>query len=44
MEKSDIWMNMGLYGAWIGMALDMTVRAILAVLRFKAGHWKQIKV
>jgi len=39
-----IKMNMGLYGAWIGMALDMIVRAILAVFRFKAGHWKYIRV
>ncbi len=39
-----IKLDMGLYGAWIGMALDMAVRALLAGLRFRAGGWKHIKV
>ncbi len=39
-----IKMNMGLPGAWIGMALDMTTRSILAALRFRAGHWTKIEV
>jgi len=39
-----IKLGMGLQGAWIGMALDMTARAVLVVLRFRAGHWKSIKV
>lgn len=36
--------GMGLAGAWIGMALDMTVRAVLITLRFKGGRWKEIRV
>lgn len=39
-----IKLDMGLYGAWIGMALDMAVRALLAGLRFRAGGWKHIRV
>ncbi len=39
-----VTLNMGLNGAWIGMALDMTVRAILVALRFRAGHWARIEV
>lgn len=37
-------MNMQLYGAWIAMAMDMTVRAVLLHLRFRAGHWTKTKV
>ena len=36
--------DMGLYGAWIGMALDVTTRSLLALFRFRTGHWKKIKV
>lgn len=36
--------GMGLIGAWIAMALDMTVRAVLVALRFKSGRWKEIRV
>jgi len=36
--------GMGLTGAWIAMALDMTTRAILVNLRFSAGHWTKINV
>jgi Na+-driven multidrug efflux pump len=35
---------MGLYGAWIGMAMDMTGRCVLSFLRFRAGGWKYIRV
>ncbi len=37
-------MEMGLMGAWIGMALDMMTRAIFVVLRFRTGHWTKIRV
>lgn len=37
-------MNMGLPGAWIGMALDMMTRAVLMDRRFASGHWTKIKV
>ncbi|HOB31139.1 MAG TPA: MATE family efflux transporter [Bacillota bacterium] len=39
-----IRLNLGLMGAWIGMALDMIVRCILAAMRFRTGHWKYIRV
>ncbi|MGI6627573.1 MAG: MATE family efflux transporter [Bacillota bacterium] len=39
-----IRLNLGLYGAWIGMALDMVVRSVLGVLRFRAGGWKHTRV
>lgn len=39
-----IKMGRGLYGAWIAMALDMTIRAVLVNARFKAGHWTRIRV
>lgn len=34
----------GLTGAWLGMALDQFVRAILISRRFQSGKWKTIKV
>ncbi|MGE5578715.1 MAG: MATE family efflux transporter [Bacillota bacterium] len=37
-------LGMGLTGAWIAMALDMTTRAVLVNLRFSAGHWTKINV
>jgi putative MATE family efflux protein len=36
--------GMGLYGAWIGTALDMAGRCTLSFLRFRAGGWKYIRV
>ena len=36
--------NMGLLGAWIGMTLDMFVRALLVYARFQTGRWKKIRV
>jgi len=29
---------------WIAFIIDWTIRAIIAVLRFKSGKWKEIKV
>ncbi len=34
----------GLIGAWVGMCGDMTVRAILAALRFARGKWVHARV
>lgn len=39
-----IRLNMGLYGAWVGMVLDMAARTGLLTLRYRSGHWKKIKV
>lgn len=34
----------GLMGAWAAMALDMTLRGVLNVLRFRSGRWKTARV
>lgn len=34
----------GLMGAWVGMCADMTVRALLAALRYSRGKWVDTKV
>ncbi|MEW6522032.1 MAG: MATE family efflux transporter [Bacillota bacterium] len=34
----------GLMGAWVAMALDMCVRALLVYGRFRSGRWKEIGV
>ena len=36
--------HLGLAGAWLGMAIDQFLRAILIYLRFQTGKWKNIKV
>ncbi|GAB4515980.1 MAG: MATE family efflux transporter [Anaerolineae bacterium] len=33
----------GLKGAWIAMAVDLTVRGSFNFLRFRSGRWKEIK-
>ncbi|MFZ5915901.1 MAG: MATE family efflux transporter [Chloroflexota bacterium] len=37
-------LGMGLTGAWLGMATDLACRGTIFFLRFRSGHWKQIKV
>ncbi|HOA15931.1 MAG TPA: MATE family efflux transporter [Bacillota bacterium] len=37
-------LGLGLFGAWIVMALDWYTRAAVFILRWKAGHWKERKV
>lgn len=34
----------GLTGAWIAMAIDLTMRGTLNFLRFHSGRWKTVKV
>jgi multidrug resistance protein, MATE family len=34
----------GLLGAWIGMCVDMTIRAVLSGVRFVRGRWQHIQV
>ena len=34
----------GLIGAWVGMNVDVTVRAILCFIRFTWGHWDRTAV
>lgn len=35
-------LGMGLTGAWVGMATDLTVRGILTSLRFKSSRWEKV--
>jgi MATE family multidrug resistance protein len=37
-------MGLGLAGAWAGVALDLTVRAVFYTRRFRRGGWKLIQV
>jgi len=39
-----IRLDYGLVGAWIGMCVDMSARAILYGLRFAGGRWQRVKV
>ncbi len=39
-----ITLNGGLIGAWIGMCVDMTIRALLNGIRFTRGQWQHIRV
>ncbi len=39
-----IQMNLGLPGAWYAMVADLVMRSLLFTWRFRAGHWKEIKV
>jgi MATE family multidrug resistance protein len=34
----------GLIGAWVAMALDFALRAVLNFLRFRSGRWKAVEV
>ena len=36
--------GMGLAGAWLGMATDLSVRGIIFFLRFRSGRWKTAQV
>lgn len=37
-------MGLGLEWAWIAMSVDLCVRGVLALLRFRGGKWKTIEV
>ena len=39
-----IALGLGLFGVWLGWCSDFLIRAILIVLRFRAGKWKTLKV
>ncbi len=36
--------NLGLFGAWIAMCVDIWVRGTFFFLRFVSGRWKRIEV
>ncbi|MDE5715886.1 MAG: MATE family efflux transporter [Anaeroplasmataceae bacterium] len=37
----NIWLNLGLIGVWIAMAMDECIRAVLFMIRFKTGAWER---
>jgi putative MATE family efflux protein len=37
-------LGLGLNGAWLSMATDLSVRGALFYLRFRSGHWKKAEV
>lgn len=37
-------LGMGLFGAWLGLAVDQLVRLLLTQWRFKGGKWLNIKI
>jgi Na+-driven multidrug efflux pump len=39
-----VWLNMGIIGIWLAMGLDWTIRAVLFVLRYRSGKWKEYRV
>jgi Na+-driven multidrug efflux pump len=36
--------NLGVVGAWYAMVLDIVVRCILLILRFRHDAWQRIEV
>ncbi len=36
--------NWGVIGAWYAMVIDLTVRAILVIWRFRHGGWRRVRV
>jgi putative MATE family efflux protein len=37
-------LHWGLWGAWVAVAIDLTVRGSLMLLRYRGGRWKEIEV
>ncbi len=40
----SISLGWGLVGAWVGICIDITVRAVFLWWRFRSGRWKELKV
>lgn len=38
------WWHWGLYGAWLGMATDVTLRAVVIGIYFRSGRWMRMTV
>jgi MATE family multidrug resistance protein len=36
-----LWLGQGLIGAWMGMSLDVTVRAVIAYVWYGREHWAE---
>jgi len=41
---SALIVPLGLVGAWLGMAIDNVMRAVLFWLRYRTGRWAEVKV
>jgi hypothetical protein len=39
-----IWMQGGVFGAWIGELVYVFVLSVAFVLRFRAGHWRSLRI
>ena len=39
-----VWLNMGVVGIAWGMGIDLTIRAIMFVMRLRSGIWERFKV
>lgn len=37
-------LGMGLFGAWLGLAVDQMVRFVMTYLRFRSGRWTKRKI
>lgn len=37
-------LGLGLFGAWIGLAVDQGMRFLLTYIRFKQGKWTKLKI
>jgi Na+-driven multidrug efflux pump len=36
--------NLGLFGAWLAMSADLTVRGVFFLYRFSSGRWRMVRV
>jgi len=39
-----IWLQGGVFGAWIGELIFVLVLSLAFVLRFRAGHWRTVRI
>jgi Na+-driven multidrug efflux pump len=39
-----IWLEGGVFGAWVGELVYVLVLSLALVLRFRAGHWRTIRI
>lgn len=39
-----IWLEGGVFGAWIGELIYVLVLSLAFVLRFRAGHWRSVRI
>jgi Na+-driven multidrug efflux pump len=37
-------LGVGLTGAWLGTAADLSMRGIISFLRFRSGRWRMVPV